>query len=213
MIIAATVSHLHTSYKTTGLGIWGSCEDTFSASNYIKSPNYPQNYGDGIDCRWSISSPVEQKITLLIVDFETEHSADFLKVYEGTNIGGRLLTTYSGIFPVPFVSTEPNIYLRFTSNGRTSYQGFNIEVSSKYKYYNGQEACYTAFANEPLMVHYCTYLQLHVLPSKDQLGMVSVKVHVKTDYFVWLLDYVLVSVATFLFNCDIANITELGIST
>ena len=113
--------------------IWGSCEDTYNSSNYIKSPNYPQKYGNGIDCRWAISSPVGQKITLLILDFVTERNVDLLKVYEGTNIGGSILSTYSGIFPVPFVSTGHNIYLRFTSNDVTSYQGFEIEVSSKYE--------------------------------------------------------------------------------
>ena len=50
---------------------------------------------------------------------------------------------------------------------------------------------------EPKMIFYFTSLQLHVLPLEDYPGMVSGKVHVKTDYFVWLLDYVFVSVANF----------------
>ena len=47
------------------------------------------------------------------------------------------------------------------------------------------------------MTYYFTSLQLNVLPLEDHLGMVSGKVHVKTDYSVWLLDYVFVSVANF----------------
>ena len=50
---------------------------------------------------------------------------------------------------------------------------------------------------EPKMIYYFTSLQLRVLPLEDYLGMVSGKVHVKTDYFVWLLDYVFVSVVNF----------------
>ena len=50
---------------------------------------------------------------------------------------------------------------------------------------------------EPKMIYYFTSLQLHVLPLEDYLGMVSGKVHVTTDYFAWLLDYVFVSVANF----------------
>ena len=50
---------------------------------------------------------------------------------------------------------------------------------------------------EPKMIYYFTSLQLHVLPLEDYLVMVSGKVHVKTDYFVWLLEYVFVSVANF----------------
>ena len=120
-------------YNISGIDISGSCKGTNRLNSYIISPNYPQKYGNGIDCRWSISAPVEQKITLQILDFETEVNADFLSVYEGTNIGGSLLTTYSGILPAPFVSTGPNIYLRFTSDDGTSYPGFKIVVSSKYK--------------------------------------------------------------------------------
>ena len=51
---------------------------------------------------------------------------------------------------------------------------------------------------EPKMIYYFTSLQLHVLPLEDHLGMVWGKVHVKPDYFVWLLDYVFVSVANFI---------------
>ena len=50
---------------------------------------------------------------------------------------------------------------------------------------------------EPKIVNYFTSLQLHALPLEDYLGMVSGKVHVKTDYFVWLLEYVFVSAANF----------------
>ena len=56
----------------------------------------------------------------------------------------------------------------------------------------------TAVQNEPNMIYYFTSLQLHVLPLEDHLGMVWGKVHVKPDYFVWLLDYVFVSVANFI---------------
>ena len=50
---------------------------------------------------------------------------------------------------------------------------------------------------EPKIISYFTSLQLHVLPLEDYLGMGSGKVHVTTDYFAWLLDYVFVSVAKF----------------
>ena len=119
----------------SGIAILGTCVGTYDPSNFITSPNYPQQYGSDIDCRWLISSPGVNNLTLSFEDFETRNSLDFLKVYEGTNIHGSLIDTFSGDTPSPIVSNDNNIYLRFTSNSYTTYRGFKIGVSGKYKYY------------------------------------------------------------------------------
>ena len=75
-------------------------------------------------------------MTLSFLDFETESSSDILKVYEGPNVHGSLIDTYSGDnTPSPIVSNGNNMYLRFTSNSYTTDRGFKIGVSGKYKYY------------------------------------------------------------------------------
>ena len=124
----------NTIFLISGVAISGSCVGTYDPSNYITSPNYPQQYDNGIDCRWSISYPGGNNLTLSFLDFKTERY-DTLKVYEGTNIHGSLIDTFSGDTPSPIVSNDNNIYLRFTSGSYITYRGFKIGVSGKYKYY------------------------------------------------------------------------------
>ena len=122
----------------SGIAISGTCVGTYDPSNYITSPNYPQQYGKDIDCRWLISSPGGNNLTLSFLDFETESSSDILIVYEGSNVHGSLIDTYSGDnTPSPIVSNGNNMYLRFTSDSDsyTTYRGFKIGVSGKYQYY------------------------------------------------------------------------------
>ena len=120
----------------SGIAISGTCVGTYDPSNYITSPNYPQHYGKDIDCRWLISSPGGNNLTLSFLDFKTRSSSDILKVYEGSNVHGSLLDTYSGDnTPSPIVSNGNNMYLRFTPFAYTTYRGFRIGVSGKYQYH------------------------------------------------------------------------------
>ena len=120
-------------FFTSGIAISGTCVGTYDPRNYITSPNYPQQYGNDIDCRWLISSP--GIVTLSFWDFKLQGPSDILKIYEGTNIHGRLIDTFSADPPSPIVLHVNNMYLRFTSNSYTTDRGFKIGVSGKYKYY------------------------------------------------------------------------------
>ena len=113
--------------------ISGSCDGTYGQSNNVLSPNYPQEYGNDIDCRWLISSPGKKNLTLKFWDFETDYYNDDLNVFDGTNIHGNLLNTYSrdDSSPSPIVSSGSNMYLRFTSDSTYTSRGFKIEVSGK----------------------------------------------------------------------------------
>ena len=126
-------------YEILGVAISGTCVGTYNTRNYITSPNYPQMYGNDIDCRWLISSPGVNNLTLEFLDFQTESSSDYLNVYEGQNIHGNLIDTYSGNTLSPIVSNGNNLYLRFTSGSHSdlsfTYRGFKIEIMGKYKYY------------------------------------------------------------------------------
>ena len=124
------------SFLISGIAISGTCVGTYDPSNYITSPNYPQQYGKDIDCRWLISSAGGNNLTLSFLDFKTESSSDILIVYEGSNVHGSLIDTYSGDnTPSPIVSNGNNMYLRFTSDFRWTSRGFKIVVSGKYQYY------------------------------------------------------------------------------
>ena len=132
-------SYINISFRDIlGVVISGSCVGTYGPSNYIVSPNYPQEYDNHIDCRWLISSPGRKNLTLNFLDFETDWHDDSLNIFEGSNIHGNLLKTYSrhDSSPSPIVSSGSNVYLRFTSDFMFTSRGFKIEVSGKYKYYH-----------------------------------------------------------------------------
>ena len=118
--------------EISGLVIAGSCVGTYGPSNHIVSPNYPQDYGNDIDCRWLISSPGIKNLTLKFLDLDIFGT---LNVFEGVNIHGNLLNKYSygSNYSSPIASSGSNMYLRFISDFR--YKGFKIEVSGKYKHH------------------------------------------------------------------------------
>ena len=131
-------SYINISFRNiSGVVISGSCVGTYGPSNYILSPNYPQEYDNDIECRWLISSPGRKSLTLKFLDFETTRYNDDLNVFDGTNIHGHLLNKYShdDSSPSPIVSSGSNMYLRFTSDHIYTSRGFKIEVSGKYTQY------------------------------------------------------------------------------
>ena len=89
------------------------------------SPNHPQQYENDLDCRWTVKAPVENSITLTLSEFDTEIH-DKLRIYDGANINGPLLTTLFGDDSMPFTSTGNTIYLKFSTNSHNTETGFKI---------------------------------------------------------------------------------------
>ena len=127
-------------YFISAIKIEGTCGGTYVSDSYILSPNYPQDYDKGLDCRWLITSNVQMIVKLTFLNFDTAFNSDSLYVYDGTNIHGQLLETISGYrdFSMPFSSTGNNIYLKFSTSGDGTRIGFNIKVESigSYSYNN-----------------------------------------------------------------------------
>ena len=97
------------------------------------SPNYPQQYGNNLDCRWTIKAPVENIITLTLSEFDTENE-DKLFIYQGTNIHGKLLTTLFGDNSYPFFARVNTIYLKFSADSSYNTTGFKILAKATGKY-------------------------------------------------------------------------------
>ena len=136
----AIVSHFYTVYRILGLKISGSCEGSYGSNDYIISPNFPKLYDNNLDCRWRISAPVKDIITLSFSDdFDIEEGYDFLRIYDGIDIHGRLIQTYSGNNPTRFIPTGNNLYLQFKTDISAGYDqglksGFKIEVGTMGKH-------------------------------------------------------------------------------
>ena len=110
----------------------GTCNGTYdiTTASYITSPNYPQNYENNADCRWTIVAFNERNIALNITDFVTERNEDKLSIYNGTNDEGTRIERFSGSnVPNQIKFTGKTTYLTFTS-GTWSATGFKIGLKA-----------------------------------------------------------------------------------
>ena len=123
----------------------GTCSGTYDrvSSSYILSTNYPQNYGRGDDCRWTITHFDQGTIRLNVHDFETDYKSDIFSVYNGTNDEGNRLKVLSGsltdtrylILNSEMWFSGKFLYLKFTTNLYSQGdKGFNISVQIFGKY-------------------------------------------------------------------------------
>jgi len=79
-------------------------------------------------CTWIISAPTGHKVVLNFTRFQTEPSADYVGVYDGTYLSSPLLIQASGSSTPPLVTTtQQNMYVRFTSNSQNDYAGFSAD--------------------------------------------------------------------------------------
>ena len=76
-----------------------------------------------MDCRWSFSS--NAVIELVFVSFSTESSVDCVSVYDGGSLSSPLIRKMSGSsLPPPITSSSINLYVKFSSDGTNTYDGF-----------------------------------------------------------------------------------------
>ena len=126
-----------------GLIIEASCDNTYDSDGYLMSPNYPQQYENDLDCRWTIKAPVENIIVLTISEFRTDnYGGDNLKIHDGTNIHGAIVGTLTGFDSIPLSSTGHSLYLKFLTNDYGTEKGFKIKADAVGKYlYKMTDTC------------------------------------------------------------------------
>ncbi|XP_078702320.1 CUB and sushi domain-containing protein 3-like isoform X2 [Branchiostoma floridae x Branchiostoma belcheri] len=99
----------------------------------VTSPNYPGNYGDNENCEWTITVPEGSIIRLTFDSFNTEDRFDKLTIYDGASDNaaeiGRLSGEQWNIMNI--ISTSNTMFLRFTSDGSASRQGFQFSYTSR----------------------------------------------------------------------------------
>ena len=79
-----------------------------------------------MDWRWLITAPVDNILTMTILDFDT--NAD-LFVYDGANVHSQLLKKVSQHpFPGLIISTGNRLYIRLTT--REVMKGFKVEIGN-----------------------------------------------------------------------------------
>jgi hypothetical protein len=110
---------------TTGNNYFSSTRGT------LQSPNYPSSYSINTDGHTIFEGQVGVTRTVKGT-INTESGYDFIRVYNGSGISGKLLYTVSGLNqPFSFTSAPGQTFtVRFNSDSTTSSTGFSLAVDS-----------------------------------------------------------------------------------
>ncbi|XP_019508240.1 PREDICTED: CUB and sushi domain-containing protein 1 [Hipposideros armiger] len=116
-----------------------SCFFNFTTSSgIILSPNYPEEYGNNMNCVWLIISEPGTRIHLIFNDFDVEPQFDFLAVKDDGVSDVTVLGTFSGNdVPAQLASSGHVVRLEFQSDHSTTGRGFNITYTTF-----GQNECH-----------------------------------------------------------------------
>ncbi|KAI1241194.1 hypothetical protein IHE44_0009660 [Lamprotornis superbus] len=107
-------------------------------SGIILSPNYPEEYGNNMNCVWLIISEPGSRIHLIFNDFDVEPQFDYLTIKDDGISDLPPLGTFSGNeVPSQLASSGHIVRLEFQSDHSTTGRGFNITYTTF-----GQNECH-----------------------------------------------------------------------
>jgi hypothetical protein len=116
------------SCSSTNIPSSGSASVSCGSSTYIYDHAGPSsNYSSNVDGFIILNNSGIGVITLTGT-LASESGWDFLRIYDGSGIGGTLLFTYSGVGNIPTFISSPGqiISIRFSSDGSTESSGFAL---------------------------------------------------------------------------------------
>lgn len=110
------------------------CLSNFTAPmGTVLSPDYPEGYGNNLNCIWTIISDPGSRIHLSFNDFDLESQFDFLAVKDGDSPDSPILGTFTGAeVPSHLTSNSHILRLEFQADHSMSGRGFNITYNSKF---------------------------------------------------------------------------------
>lgn len=108
------------------------CMSNFTApSGTVLSPDYPEGYGNNMNCVWLIQSDPGSRIHLAFNDFDLEAPYDSLTVKDGETNDAVVIGRFSGAeSPSHLTSNTNTLRLEFQADHSMSGRGFNITYSS-----------------------------------------------------------------------------------
>ncbi|XP_070403545.1 CUB and sushi domain-containing protein 3 isoform X5 [Nothobranchius furzeri] len=108
------------------------CMSNFTApSGTVLSPDYPEGYGNNMNCVWLIQSDPGSRIHLAFNDFDLEAPYDSLTVKDGETNDANVIGRFSGAeSPSHLTSNTNTLRLEFQADHSMSGRGFNITYST-----------------------------------------------------------------------------------
>lgn len=113
------------------------CMSNFTApSGTVLSPDYPEGYGNNMNCVWLIQSDPGSRIHLAFNDFDLEAPYDSLTVKDGETNDAVVIGRFSGAeSPSHLTSNTNTLRLEFQADHSMSGRGFNITYSSMFLFF------------------------------------------------------------------------------
>ncbi|RMC15003.1 hypothetical protein DUI87_07182 [Hirundo rustica rustica] len=97
----------------------------------VLSPDYPEGYGNNLNCIWTIISDPGSRIHLSFNDFDLESQFDFLAVKDGDSVDSPIIGTFTGAeVPSHLTSNGHILRLEFQADHSMSGRGFNITYNT-----------------------------------------------------------------------------------
>uniref|UniRef100_A0A3P9JRW9 Transmembrane serine protease 15 n=2 Tax=Oryzias latipes TaxID=8090 RepID=A0A3P9JRW9_ORYLA len=125
--------------------------DLWEPNSTFTSPNYPQSYGDGAECLWTLHAEKGQNIQLHFLDFDVEATYDVVEVRDGAGLNSTLLAVLSGSDGPTrdLYSTDNQMTVWFYTDSGGFGRGFRanftsgVNLGSQAPCANGQFQCQT----------------------------------------------------------------------
>ncbi|KZS21909.1 Uncharacterized protein APZ42_011038 [Daphnia magna] len=108
------------------------CGDQYATGTggSIISPNYPNGYANGESCGWFLTAENGNKIAVVVHDLQTEAGYDVLTILDGITGESPVLLELSGeASNLAVLSTQPSIFVGFTTDSSINAPGFNCSWS------------------------------------------------------------------------------------
>ena len=86
------------------------------------SPNYPNSYGNNLNCVWTITNPMYSSVQIRFTVFDTERCCD--KVVVEDRYGSHIAVLSGSLQGRTYRSHSNRMYVRFTTDGSGTRKGF-----------------------------------------------------------------------------------------
>eukprot|EP00058_Branchiostoma_floridae_P008085 XP_002593573.1 hypothetical protein BRAFLDRAFT_125152 [Branchiostoma floridae] len=96
----------------------------------VLSKNYPNNYGNNLNCNWTVAVTPGKGINFQFNTFSLEANYDYLKIYIGDNPSTAAQSYTGQTVPNPYSANYHIVFLVLTSDQSVSTSGFNISYTT-----------------------------------------------------------------------------------
>lgn len=125
-------SYAYYAHTPCGLGCGGGTSYSLGCSNtFTDGSSTKFNYNNYANCKWWIAAN-DGPITLTFDSLDIEYGYDYIYVYDGVDSTAPLLATITGsTIPAPIISSNWDMFVKFTSDYVVTKKGFQAHWDAK----------------------------------------------------------------------------------